>query len=128
MAPGFDTYFDTYFYKSFNSTNGRSLTSVPPNNYHGVFGIAYDNPARYGRSSNFGEISNLILEATARQGIYEEALHNQGRVMSVAIEGTGFCNRGAGDAVGSTNCPDPTGTGNGGIATGVACRTTLAEQ
>jgi hypothetical protein len=125
LASSLDTYFDNYFYKSANSSNGRALQQVPVNHYHGIYGDGWASYARYLRPNNNGILANITCEGQSRECILIDATWNQAQINSVAVEGNGFCHGalGGGDPYGSIvtghQCPDPLGFAGGISPTGV---------
>lgn len=116
LANSLDTYFDNYFYKSANSSNGRALQQIPVNHYHGIFGQGWVSYGRYLRPNNNGIISNLTCEAQIRNCILVDQTWNQGQINSVAVEANGYCHGGLispftpwGSTVSGQECPDPLG-------------------
>jgi hypothetical protein len=123
-AAPLDSYFDTYFFKTANNSNGRLVdvpgTSSPSTGiptqapYRGIFGRASTTYARYIRPNNGITINNVIGEFPARETIYVGNFTNQAYINNIGAEGGGTCNGnsisiGTGDPV---NCPDPWGTGS----------------
>lgn len=123
-GPATDNYFDTYFFKTANNTNGR-LVDVPGTSsptgpgslpathpYRGIFGRVITTYGRYSRPSNGDTIANIGAEVPAREVVYIDNTVNQLSIYNIGAEDGGACafssSVGTGDPI---NCPDPWGTG-----------------